>query len=208
MTNKHGRNFEHTLANGVDDITPREVWTTTVGYSGNADTDDCDVVITVDPKYATRHDTRQFNVEAKKRNVDSGKRASKVFGGGKTFETGVEELQRFIEGTPSWADPIVAIKFDRRKLIVLDGRWLLDALDLGGMAPPSSESILDVLSPRTTRSDNVSMVKPTLEQWPSASASMDDATVLCERLGLPYEDGEETPSTPSDTDADTMEEGV
>ena len=51
------------------------------------------------------------------------------------------------------------------------------------------------------------MIKPTLEQWPSASASMDDATVLCERLGLPYEDGEETSSTPSDANADTMEEG-
>lgn len=186
MSPKTGRNYEHTLANGVAEVTPREVWTTTVGWSGNSSTDSCDIAIVVDPKLAISSETTMFTVECKRRNVDSGKRASKVFGGGKTFETGVEELQRFIDGTPSWADPIVAIKFDRRKLVVLDGRWLLDALGLGGFAPPSAETLIDLLEPRTTRSDNISMIKPTLENWPSSKQSEDDAVVLCERLGLPY----------------------
>jgi len=86
MTQQHGRRYEHELVNGLDEITPPEVWLTSAGYSGNSKADDCDIVITVDPKFATRHDTRQFNIEAKRRQAESGKRVI-AFSGSSGEET-------------------------------------------------------------------------------------------------------------------------
>jgi hypothetical protein len=190
MTNQHGRAYEHTLANGLTDVCPDEVWSTTAGYSGNSASDHCDIVVALDPKLAVRGDTMLHLIEAKKRNVDSGKRCSNVFAGGKTYETGLEELQRFVDNTPSWASSIVALKFDRRKVIVLDALWLLSALGESKRPIPNDirEGVMDILDPRLTQSDNISMVKPSSDHnWPSSRQSEDDAVVLCESLGLPYE---------------------
>jgi len=191
MTQQHGRRYEHKLVNSLDDITPPEVWLTSAGYSGNSKADDCDIVVTVDPGFVVRGETRQYNIEAKRRQGESGKRISGAFTGSSSGETGIEELQRLIEGTPSWADPIVALKMDRRKLAVIDARWLLSRLDVLEYAYPSSvdEDVFDVLQPRLTASDSISVIKPETSEWPSATAAPSDAVVLADALGLPY-DGE------------------
>jgi len=182
-----GRNYEHELSAGLADVTPPEVWVTTCGYSGNAGIDACDIVVTVDPQYALRGETRQFNIEAKKRQGESGKRVSNVFAGGEDGETGVEELQRFVEATPSWAKPVVALKFSRRKLVVLDGRWILAAVGVSKWPIPTDvkETIFSVLEPRATPTGNVSMIKPTTDAVLSARKAQDDEVVLAEQLGLP-----------------------
>lgn len=182
MTQQHGRRFEHELVNGLDEITPEEVWVTSAGYSGNATADDCDLVVTIDPKLATSEETTQYNIEAKKRTGDSGNRVT-VFGGSSGDETGVDELRRLAESTPEWADPIVAIKFDRRKLSVLDARWVLSACDRLDYPIPSGVNVHEA---RLTPSESVSMVKPTLDTWESSRAAQSDAVVLAEKLGVPY----------------------
>lgn len=188
MSQQHGRRYEHQLVNGLDEITPEEVWVTSCGYSGNSKADGCDMVITVDPSLALRNDTRQINVEAKKRQGESGQRISNVFSGSSGDETGLDELDRLVENTPVWADPVAAIKFDRRKLLVLDARWLLSYLDvIDRVIPPTIASVFSVVQPRLTPSESVSMVKPDTGQWPSSQASRDDVVVLADRLGLPYE---------------------
>jgi len=188
--NQHGRSYEHTLATAIDAVTPPMVWVTTAGYSGNAAIDACDVVITVDPQFATAHETMQYNIEAKKRRGEGGKRVSSVFGGGKTDESGIDELQRFVDATPSWADPVVVIKFDRREAVVLDARWLLSACDESDYPIPATatETLIDVLQPRVTPSGNVSMVKPPLSEWNSESAGKDHAVKTAQLLGLPLVD--------------------
>lgn len=209
MTQKHGREFEHTLVNGVDEITPDEIWVTTAGFSGSANADACDLVIAVDPKLTVRGGSTLFTIEAKKRQGEGGKRVSNVFTGSSDDETGVEEVQRFIVNTPPWADSIIALKFDRRELVVLDATWLLSALDVDDShsessgQPLSDESgevdeshvpdavhrgVLDVLEPRVTPSGNVSCIKPSLDEWESATAASDDEEVLVDKLGLPHND--------------------
>lgn len=191
MTQKHGRRFELSLVNDVDEITPEEVWTTTVGYSGSANADGCDIVVTIDPQILTYDDVVQYNIEAKKRQAEGGKRHSSVFGGSEKDETGVEELRRLVLTTPPWADPIVSLKFDHRRLIVLDARWILDHVGEGDYQDilfGAARTLLEIVQPRTTPSDNISMVKPSLDDWPSAQAAEDDAVVLAEKLGLPYDD--------------------
>jgi len=187
VTQKHGRRFEHELVNGLDKITPNEVWVTTAGYSGSAVADACDLVITLDPKLKVRGDPNQVNIEAKKRQGKSGNRVS-VFSGSETDETGLEEVQRLVDGTPDWSDSIVAIKFDRRKLVVLDARWILSALDECDTPVPSGVKLHE---PRLTPSDNISMVKPSLDDWASATAADSDEVVLAHRLGLPFSEVED-----------------
>jgi hypothetical protein len=180
-----GRNYEHYLTNELDAVTPGEVWTATVGWSGNADRDNCDIVVLVDPKLTTRHEPYQYNIEAKKRSGKAGNLVT-VFDGSATDETGIEELRRLVEGAPDWADPVVAIKFDHRGLIVLDARWLLWELgEQNGHAPPEAVKMHDV---RVTESGRIRMRKPELEDHPSATAAPSDGVVLAEKIGIPYED--------------------
>jgi len=180
---KKGRNYEHDLTNELDTVTPPEVWTATVGYSGNADRDNCDVVVLVDPKLTTRHEPYSHHIEAKKRSGQAGRRIA-VFGGSSSGESGIEELRRLVETTPDWGKPVVVIKFDHRKVIVLDGRWLLYELgEQNGIRPPDS---VNLHGADVTESGTVVMRKPELEDWESSTASPSDAVVLAEKLGIPY----------------------
>jgi Holliday junction resolvase len=177
------------LTKDLSDVTIDEVWCTTAGWSGNSSYDGCDIVVTVSPYLCTSHEDSMYLIEAKKRQGEGGYRTS-VFEGSKQEQSGLEELQEFTENTPEWARPILAIKFDHRKVVVLDARWLLSTLDELEYPVPSevTDGILDVLSPRLTDSENVSMVKPPLSEWESSRAADDDAVVLARELGLPLED--------------------
>jgi len=178
-----GRRYEHELTNGLDKVTPPEVWTATVGWSGNANRDNCDIVVLIDPKLQTRH-AYSYHIEAKKRSGKEGNRIV-VFGGSKSEETGIEELRRLVETTPDWGQPVVVVSFDRRKPITLDARWLLHELgEQNGVAPPASVQMHSV---DVTDSGLVVMVKPTLAEWDSASASPSDGTVVARQLELPCE---------------------
>jgi len=198
MTQQHGRNYEHSLSREIADATTNDVWITTSGYSGNAAVDACDIVITVNPAATTRGQNLQYNIEAKKRQAKSGKRCSSVFGGGKTDETGVAELVRFIEHTPSWATPVVVLSFDHRAPVVCDARLLVTWFDertdashkqfdvVKDIRPsPKQERLLEALAPRTTPSDNISMVKPETDELDSATVSPPEGEVVAETLRLP-----------------------
>lgn len=208
MTNQHGRRYEHVLAGDLDDVTTEDVWTTTSGYSGNAAYDDCDLVITVSPKFQTTHEPLQYNVEAKdvtRGEVD--KRVSDAISGSSSDESGIEELQRLVEGTPEWGEPAVAISFNHRKLLVVDALYLLWYVSDGASlalqdsrnsqspqetgngddpVPPTVETVLDAFEPTLTPSENISMVKPESSVWPSATSSRPDEVVLADKLGLPH----------------------
>lgn len=184
MTQQHGRRFEHDLVNGLTEVTTDDVWVAAVGWSGNSKYGGCDLVASVSPELATSHMTPMYCIEAKKRNAESGKRCSRALEGSADDESGLEELWRLVESAPSWADPVIALKFDHRELSVLDARWILDELGEMEFGVPNSVNLHE---PRLTPSENVSMVKPTLDDWRSSQAAPDDAVVLAERLGIPYE---------------------
>jgi len=188
MTQQHGRAYEHELVTGLTDATTSDVWSTTTGYSGNSIADDCDMVVTVSPHLCTSREDAQYNIEAKRcRRGERGKRISNVFSGSREGESGLEELQRFVEGTPSWATPIVALKMSYCKLFVLHGGRLYDGVCME-TEWTDGEPALSVLDPQLTPSDNISMRKPTTEQWDSARAAQNDEVELGKSLGLPVTD--------------------
>jgi Holliday junction resolvase len=210
MTQKHGREYEHQLVNNLDEITPEEVWVAAIGFSGNSKSGDADVVISLDPHLVTSHEQAMYVAEAKKRQGEGGKRVSNVMTGSSTDETGLEELQRLVDNSPSWAEPLLIIKFDHREVVVLDARWVLSAIGADSRSESSVSSSpsgtqldegeserhvpdsvpMDILEPRLTPSENISMVKPPLTAWTSASAADDDVVVIAKKLGLPYEGDE------------------
>lgn len=178
-----GRNYEHDLAAELYNVTPREVWLSTIGFSGNSRIGSADIVVTLDPKLTVRGEPYQYQIEAKKRSGESGNRVT-VASGGKTDETGFEEIERFVEGTPTWATPVLAIKFDRRELSVLNAAQLLrDVEHDRPVAQRPHEA-------RFTEGGSLSMVKPTLDEWTSASAGRPDGVVLADELNIPYTDGD------------------
>jgi len=185
VSNQHGRRHEHDLNNSLNEVTTNDVWSTTSGYSGNAESDNCDLIVTVSPKYQTRQEKRQINIEAKK--ITSGKAGNRtiLFSGSSGGETGVEELYRLIESTPDWGQPVVTVKFSRRKLVVIDARGLHAAVSPNEFHP--SERV-EMLEPRATDSGSISVVKPELDYWESSSAAPRDSVVLAQALGLPLKE--------------------
>jgi len=191
MSQQHGRRYEHDLVGDLDDRVSDETWVTSAGYSGNAAYDHCDIAVAVDPTLRTAHEPLLYCIEAKKRQGDGGKRVSDVFAGGGDDETGLDELRRLVDSTPEWGCPLLAIKFDHRKLVVLDARDLRRYLD-GTEVLATPTGIYETLDPRVTPSENVSMVKPPLESWDSAQVGPPDAVVLATAMGVPVNGGEQS----------------
>jgi len=188
MTQQHGRSYEHELAGLVEQASTDYAWVTTCGWSGNSTVDDADIVITASLTRKTRFNPVQYNIEAKKRNGDAGYRLS-VASGSQGDETGVEEIQRLIDGTPEWGRALVAIKFDRRKVFVAPAELLLgiatDQVAEDDLGTSAMEQALLAMAPRTTPSDSISMIKPETNVWPSARGEHDGES-LCEFGDIPY----------------------
>jgi len=198
MTQQHGRRYEHSLAAELTEATTDDVWLSTVGYSGNSAIGSSDIVVAVNPQAQIRGQNGLYLLEAKKRQAETGKRCSSVFGGSENDETGVEELLRFIRETPDWATPVIVISFDHRAPIVLDARLLATWLVTSGetdaktfsevkdLRPSEDErQLLEALTPWTTPSDNISMVKPETDRLDSAQASPPEGEVIADVLRLP-----------------------
>jgi len=198
MTQQHGRRYEHSLAHSLNENTWDDVWVTTCGWSGNSAIDGCDIVVTVSPKLATSHEKLQYNIEAKKRQGDSGKRTI-VFSGSAGKETGVQEVERLIKGTPDWGQPLIALKWDHRQLYVCDGRSLLafcegyenESLDeqeqtiiQAKEATSDNLQALQNMEPRITPSGSISLVKPDCDRWPSATSGVKDGVYLAEEMDI------------------------
>jgi len=188
VTQAHGRRYEHTLVNDLDDVTTDAVWVTSAGYSGNSSADDCDIVVTVDSDQRPSGSPSQINIEGKKRQGEAGKRISNAIGGSSDGETGVEELERLVAGTPVWAEAKIALKISRRKLFVITAETLLDAVceNRDAYLNHRHQTMFEVLEPRLTPSRSISLIKPETGVWPSATAASGDGVVLADELNLPY----------------------
>jgi len=184
MTQQHGRRYEHKLTKSLEENTWGDVWVTTCGWSGNSAVDACDLVVTVSPKLTTNGESLQYNIEAKKRQGTATNRT--IVFSGSSDESGVEEVQRLIEGTPDWGRPLIALKWDHRQLIVFDARALHAACENYEyeQEPVTIKSPLSTMEPRLTGSGSISCIKPTTEQWYSAQAGEDDGKYLADQLEL------------------------
>lgn len=169
-----GKDYELEMVKQCHQITDEAVWATRPDFSGNSKYAFADIALVYPNNEGHCHGSF---VELKKRSAEEGKR-SIIMSGSSKGQSGLEELEELIEMTPEWGDPIVAIKFDHRELIVCDAVHLHSAII-------NPDSAVEIHGARLTPSDSISMVKPTLEAWESSTAGKDDHVKLLEYTAVP-----------------------
>lgn len=173
-----GHDYELEIVNAINEGTDDSVLAMRPDYSGNSVSAVADVAaVWPQPHAHTDDEIQGVLAELKKRSVEKPERRTNVMSGSKKDQTGREELQELIDGTPPWAEARVGVKFQNRRIIVMDAEALATALDDG-------EEQTFVGHPRLTPGDNISMYKPTLDVWQSSSASQPDWVTLLEVVGM------------------------
>jgi len=180
-----GKDFELTVKNDTNEATHEWVKAHRPDFSGNSVGEVADVMVVwqaerYDDQRPCGHPERHVAyVELKKRSgVEEGNRKV-VMSGSSKGQSGMDELRELITESPSWSDTYVGIKFPHRELIVLDAEELHDYLQYG-----DGDKADEFHGARLTRGNNISMVKPELDWWPSTSAGEPDWMKLAHEIGI------------------------
>lgn len=183
-----GKRFELDLKNDINEHTKPWVKAHRPDYSGSSVGEVADIMVVwqaerYSPQRPCGHPERHVAyIESKKRSgVKEGNRKV-VMNGSSQDQSGLEELEELIEESPSWADCYVAIKFPNRELIVLDASKLYTHLQDYAAKMYYLEAYNH--GARLTPSDNISMRKPTLDEWPSTQSGLDDHEKLLREIGV------------------------
>jgi hypothetical protein len=101
-------------------------------------------------------------------------------GGSSKGQNGMDELRTLIDGTPSWAEAALGLKFDHKQLLVLETDHLLYALE--------NDLQFDQygLEVRETRGGNISMRKS--GRIVSQQAGSPPWLAACKQIGVREED--------------------
>jgi len=162
-----GKTYELDKVKECHEATSQEVWATRPDFSGNSKYAFADVALVYPRDGAIAGDF----FELKKRSVDTGKRTN-VMSGSSKGQSGMQELAELVNMTPAWGTPKVGVKFPNRQLMVFNAADLLERLQERGTLTE------EVGAPKKTRGDNISMYKPTLDEWESATAGSPDVELL------------------------------
>lgn len=192
-----GRKYELEIKNSINEaIDQRFVWATNPDYSGVSKGTTCDLAVIHGTNY--HNHTHGNFIELKKRRAKEGYRCT-VMEGSSDDETGLEELERLIDGCPNWGEPYVVIKFNNREIIVIHAKdlhhYLLNdevAEKWTGDAPSTTwRAETKMHDARLTDEDSISMRKPALSYWESTTSGQQDHLKLLDQIGgdeISYDD--------------------
>ena len=164
-----GKTYELNKVKECHEATTQHVWATRPDFSGSSKYAFADVALVYPRNGAIAGDF----FELKKRSVETGKRTN-VMSGSSKGQSGMAELEELVEMTAEWGTPKVGVKFPNRQLMVFNAADLFQRLQERGTLTE------EVGAPKKTRGDNISMYKPTLDEWESATAGADDVELLTE----------------------------
>lgn len=196
-----GKQFELDTKRDINEHTKPWVKAHRPDFSGSSAGEAADVMIVwqaerYSPQRPCGHPERFVAyAELKKRSGTEGNRTT-VMSGSSQDQSGLEELQELRRELPSWSKRVVGVKFPNRELIVLDALALEHYLrrEEGGWGPQYYQDddaiggFSEMHGARLTPSDNISMVMPELEWWPSQSAGEAPWRKLSLSVGLePYD---------------------
>lgn len=196
-----GKRFELDTKNAINENTQPWVKAHRPDFSGNSTGEVADIMVVwqanrYDYQRPSGHPERKVAYgELKKRSGTEGKRST-VMSGSSKDQNGLEELQELNRESPPWTKKVVGVKFPNRELIVLDAdaleHWL--RRDEEGWGEDWFEGTHDEwraavnTEARLTPSNNISMVMPELEWWPSQTAGKDAWKKFALSVGLePYD---------------------
>lgn len=190
-----GKRFELDTKNAINRDTHDWVKAHRPDYSGSSVGEVADIMVVwqaerFDPQHPCGHAERHVVYgELKKRSgVDEGNRKV-VMSGSSNGQSGLEELAELVDESPPWSGTYVGIKFQNRELIVIDACVLLHWLqrDKEGWGMEFIDRSVEQCKQhgaRLTPSDNISMIKPELDDWPSSQSGLDDHIKFARSIGL------------------------
>jgi len=186
-----GKRYELDTKNDINSNTHDWVKAHRPDFSGSSVGEVADIMVVWE---AQRYDDAPRHVayiELKKRSgVDEGNRKVVMSGSSEhddgTKQSGLEELTELIRESPPWSQQYVGIKFQNRELIVIDATELLHWLrrDEDGWGQKVTIPEESFHGARLTPTNNISMIKPELDTWPSSRAGEDDHIKLLHQIGV------------------------
>jgi hypothetical protein len=196
-----GKRFELDSKNALNDNTESWVKAHRPDFSGSSAGEVADIMVVwqadrYSPQRPSGHPERHVAYgELKKRDGDEGYRST-VMSGSSQDQSGLDELHELNSETPAWTRKVLGIKFPRREMVVLDAEvvehWLKREQEGWGKDLLSDfESDWQACERhgiRLTPSDNISMVMPEKDNWPTQSAGLDPWEKFARAVGLePYD---------------------
>lgn len=187
-----GKRFELRVKNDINMHTRPWVKAHRPDFSGSSAGEVADIMVVwqaerYEPQKPCGHPERFVAYgELKKRSGTEGNRTT-VMSGSRNSQSGLGELHELRHETPPWADCYVGIKFDNREMGVFDATALEHHLrqDEEGWGQEASLYSDDAFfDARLTPLDNISMVKPELEWWPSSKAGEPDWMKFLHKIGV------------------------
>lgn len=199
-----GKQFELDTKKAINANTGEHVKAHRPDFSGNSAGEVADVMVVwqanrYEDQRPSGHPERFVAyAELKKRSGSEGNRST-VMSGSSSGQSGLDELRELIYGSPPWSKTVVGFKFPRREMVVLDAEvvehWLRREQEGWGQDWLVNDSErTDVVSDdyaecerhglRLTPSDNISMVMPEKDSWPTQSKGLAPWKKLSLSIGL------------------------
>lgn len=171
-----GKRYELRLVKDLDAATDDDVWVVRPDYSGNSVTAVSDVAMV----WPADRGTHGAFLEVKKRSPGTGLRASGAVAGSSQGQSGIEEVEELIEQAPPWVEPYVVIKFPNREPLVYGAEALREFVVEKNPSEPWEPYSAGV--PKLTPSENISVKKPTTDEWPSTQAGRSDVETILDEI--------------------------
>jgi hypothetical protein len=185
-----GKRYELETKNNINESTDSSVKAHRPDFSGNSTGEVADVMVLwqedrYEPQRPSGHPERKVvYLELKKRGgVKEGNRKT-VFNGSSEGQNGLEEVRELYYESPPWSDQYVVIKFRNRKPIVLEVTNLLHYLLRDEWEWSEYDDGINYHGARLTPSGNISMVKPTLDEWESTQSAAKDHIEILKAIGV------------------------
>lgn len=162
-----GRSYEHQLSIDVYDRTGGDLIAEPIGYSGNHRAPAPDVRID--------DGTKVHAIELKRTGQD---RISVGWYPDDVRKDDIHQLLTYARSYPRTVVPYVGVRFNNRQLLLCK-LWLGAPNDRAVVRSATNFTPTDI---RLTRSDNLSIHRPSLDNWPSATEG-NDGQYLLETIG-------------------------
>jgi len=168
---KRGSNLDNRIANEIHEWTSQHIAAHSMRGSGNLRTAQPDVLVRVEG----RDDAA---LELKRRSCDSGERATLM------NEASDDDISELCACANGFTRAYVGLKFTRREMVVVKVGWTDDVSEA---AQSIVNRLPDAFDANLTNAGNITVRKPSTDEWPSASVGRADAATICDELQLEYE---------------------
>jgi len=179
-----GKQFELHIKNKIMEHTSAEVVAIRPDFSGSSKYSVADVIVIHRDRTGVETPLKGAFIELKKRRVKNGRRTT-VMAGSAKGDSGVDELRTLVENTPPWGTQYLAVKFNRKEMVMMDATKLLTQLqELDDKEPTHlSETYCEA---RLTGNDNLSMRKH--GDLPSQTLGVTPWKVVCNELSIQHDE--------------------